>query len=184
MTRAPSGRPVEGEYASYAKPDIDAVAGDDAVAALEAQSREVLALLELVGEAAARGLTYAPGKWTLKEVVGHLADDERIFVYRALCLARGDTRALPGFDEKLYARHSGFEERTLADLLAEYRAVRHATLAFFAGLPAEAWGRAGAVNDYRATVRGLAFHIAGHELRHLRALREKYLAAPPTREET
>jgi DinB family protein len=169
-----SGRPREGEYASYARPDIDQVVGDDATAALAAQEREVLALLEPIGEEAARGLTYAPGKWTLKEVVGHLADDERIFAYRALCIARGDTNALPGFDEKLYVERAGCEGRSLADLLAEYRTVRAASIAFFGGLPAEAWLRAGTVNEYRATVRGLAFHIAGHELRHLRALREEY----------
>ena len=104
--------------------------------------------------------------------------------YSALCIARGDTRELPGFDEKLYARHSGFEERPLADLLAEYRAVREATLAFFAGLPGEAWSRCGTVNDYTATVRGLAFHIAGHERRHLRALRDKYLNALSSGENT
>jgi len=171
---APTGRPGEGEYAGYASDDIDQVPGDDAVAALEAAEAETLALLAPLGEE--RGdARYAPGKWTIRQIVGHLIDDERIFVYRALCVARGDTQALPGFDEKGYARHAGFEHRTMTDLLAEYCAVRHATLAFFRGLPAEAWHRRGTVNDYTASVRGLAFHIAGHELHHLRVLRERYL---------
>jgi hypothetical protein len=176
-----SGRPGDGEYAAYARPDVEKVVGDDAAAVLAAQEREVLALLEPLDEAAVRGLTYAPGKWTLKEVVGHLADDERIFIHRALCIARADEAALPGFDEKRYVAQADFEARDLADLLAEYRAVRAASIAFFSGLPPAAWLREGTVNDYRATVRGLAFHIAGHELRHLRTLREKYLPRLPGR---
>jgi len=178
MTRTSSrstGRPLAGEYAEYARPDIDRVPGDDAVEALRVVAGETLDLLAPIDEGAAAGLTYAPGKWTLKEVVGHLADDERIFTYRALCIARGDSRELPGFDEKLYVAGAGFEQRSVAGLLAEYRAVRQATLELFAGLPAEAWVRRGMVNGYPASVRGLAFHIAGHELHHLRVLREKYL---------
>lgn len=174
--RKPSGRPLRGEFADYAKPDIDEVPGDDAVAALEAVTEETLGLLEPISEAAASGLTYAPGKWTLKEVVGHLADDERIFAYRLLCLARDDARELPGFDERLYVAAAGFEQRSLASLLAEYRAVRQATIALLAGLPADGWLRAGIVNGYAATVRGLAFHIAGHERHHLRILRQRYLS--------
>lgn len=176
----PSGRPEDGEFAAYAKPDIDRVAGDDAVAALTAQRRQTVLLIEPLDEGSVRGLTYAPGKWTLKEVLGHLADDERIFAYRALCIARGDARPLPSFDERTYVASSRFEARPLASLLAEYRAVRQATLSLLEGVPAEAWRRRGVVGDYSASVRGLAFHIAGHELRHLRALREKYLRlAPP-----
>jgi uncharacterized protein (TIGR03083 family) len=172
---APTGRPLAGEFAEYARPDIARVAGDDAIDALARQRDEVLALLEPLGEEAVRGLTYAPGKWTLKEVVGHLAGDERIIAYRALCIARGDARSLPGFDEATYAAHAGSESRPLASLLAEYRAVRAASLALFEGLPSDAWSRRGTVNGYEASVRGLAFHIAGHELRHLAALRERYL---------
>lgn len=171
-----SGRPADGEFAPYAKADIDFVEGDDAVSTLAAQERVVVELLGALDESAAAGLTYAPGKWTLKEVVGHLADDERIFAYRALCVARGDARPLPGFDENDYMAASSFESRTLADVLAEYRSVRQATLTLFASLTSEAWMRRGIVNGYEASVRGLAFHIAGHELHHLRTLREKYLS--------
>ena len=174
-SRVPSGRPGHGEFASYALADIEQVAGDDAVAALESQERETLALLTPLGEDAVRGLTYAPGKWTLKQVVGHLADDERIFAYRALCVARGDTRPLPGFDQDVYMRRVDFESRALADLLEEYHSVRRASLTLFASMTAESWHRRGIVNGYEASVRGLAFHIAGHELRHLRALRALYL---------
>lgn len=173
--RRPTGRPLEGEFADYAREDIDRVPGEDAVEVLGAQARETLALLGPLTESRIRGLTYAPGKWTLKEVVGHLADDERIFAYRALCIARGDPAPLPGFDEKTYVASSGFETRLLVDLLAEYRAVRNASIALFLGLPARAWIRRGMVNGYTASVRGLAFHVAGHEMRHRRTLRERYL---------
>jgi hypothetical protein len=170
-----SGRPSDNEFATYAKTDIDLVTGDDAVGALTAQGKEVAALLESLAEESIRGRRYAPGKWTVKEVIGHLIDDERIFAYRALCLARGDTRPLPGFDENEYVAATGFESRTLASLIDEYRSVRAATLALFENLTAKEWARRGIVNGYEVSVRGLAFHMAGHELHHLRMLREKYL---------
>ena len=172
-----SGRPSDAEFASYAKTDIDYVVGDDAVEALAAQGKNVVALLESLDEDAVRAHRYAPGKWTVKEVIGHLIDDERIFAYRALCVARGDTRPLPGFDENDYVASTDFESRPLTSLIAEYRAVRASTLALFEPLMAEEWQRRGSVNGYEASVRGLAFHMAGHELHHLRTLRERYLAA-------
>lgn len=172
----PSGRPLPGEYAAYAQADIDLVKGDDIVATLGAQREMVLSLLGKVNEQDANA-AYAPGKWSIKQVAGHLCDDERIFAYRALCIARGDARPLPGFDEKEYMATAGFESRTLADILAEYRTVRWATLTLFVSMPEDSWLRRGIVNGYEATPRGLAFHIAGHELHHVRVLRERYLAA-------
>ena len=177
----PTGRPAPGEYSADVQPDIDRVEGDDAVAALEAQGVRLCALLDALDDARVAGLTYAPGKWTLKEVVAHLADDERIFAYRILRVARGDRTPLPGFDEKLFASTTGAEQRPLRDLVAEFRSVRAATLTLLRGLPREAWARWGFVNEYEATVRGLAFHVAGHELRHVRALRELYLNGRPGR---
>jgi hypothetical protein len=169
-----SGRPLDGEFAAYAKTDIDYVTGDDAVGALAAQGKEVTSLLESFDEESIRARQYAPGKWTVKEVIGHLIDDERIFSYRALCVARGDVRPLPGFEENDYVAATNFESRPLANLIAEYRAVRAATLTLFESLSAEEWLRRGNVNGYEASVRGMAFHMAGHELHHLRTLREKY----------
>jgi hypothetical protein len=166
-----SGRPAAGEFASYAQGDIDYVAGDDAVAALEAQGRDTAALFANAGDLPA----YAEGKWTLKEVLGHLIDDERIFAYRALCVARADARPLPGFDENDYVAAAGFEARSMQSLIDEYRLVRQATIAFFDSLSDEQWLRRGIVNGYEASVRGLAFHVAGHELHHLRTVRERYL---------
>src|ERR1044072_249110 len=170
-----SGRPEDGEFAAYAKEDIDHVVGDDAVAALRDQEQLVLNFFGAFDDQSAAGLTYAAGKWTLKEVLGHLIDDERIFAYRALCVARGDERPLPGFDENEYVAGANFERRALAELLAEYRSVRQASIALFASLSDEASLRRGTVNGYSASARGLAFHVAGHEIHHLRTLRERYL---------
>jgi hypothetical protein len=170
-----SGRPVPGEYADYAQADIDKVNGDDAVSVLEALAEETVAFLRELPEEKLAAVRYAPGKWTLKDLVAHLIDDERIFAYRALCLARGETAPLPGFDEKIYAECAAGEERPWPDLLAEYAIVRAATLALLRSLSAAAWARRGTVNGYPATARGLAFHIAGHELHHLRIVRERYL---------
>lgn len=177
----PTGRPVPGEYADYAGADIAAVAGDDAIEALVRLGEETPALFRAHSQEAERGLRYAPGKWTLKEALGHLIDDERIYAYRLLCVARGEEAELPGFDENRYAAHAGAQQRPLEELLAEYGAVRAATVALLRGLPQEAWPRRGRVNGYECSVRGLAFHIAGHELHHLRVVRERYLrrAVPP-----
>jgi uncharacterized damage-inducible protein DinB len=167
-----TGRPTDGEFAPYAADDLALVPGDDAVEALRACAAETLALFGALPE---ERITYAPGKWTLKEVLGHLIDDERIFTYRALCVARGDARPLAGFDENDYVAATSFESRTFASLLREFTLVRESTIAFFESLTAEEWLRRGTVNGYEATVRGLAFHIAGHELHHLRVVRERYL---------
>jgi hypothetical protein len=172
--RFQSGRPLPGEFAAYAAADIAHVAGDDALAALAIQAERVLELLSNLNDAVVDGVTYAPGKWTLKDVVAHLADDERIFAYRMLCLARRDARALEGFEEKDYARAAEAERRPWPSILADYAAVRHATLTLLEGLPRDAWMYRGVVNGYEATVRGLAFLIAGHELRHLRAIETLY----------
>ncbi len=176
MSRAPSGRPMDGEFAPYAKPDLDFVPGDDAIAALRATAAQTITLLSSLDETFIAGRTYAAGKWTIKQIVGHLSDDERIFAYRALCVARGDTRPLPGFDENEYMACVDFESRTLRELIDEFRVVREATITLLEPLSPEEWVRRGMVNGYEASVRGLAFHVAGHELHHVRILRERYLA--------
>jgi len=170
-----SGRPEEGEYATYAKSDIDFVAGDDAVAALREQEQVVVDYFESFTDESANGFTYAPGKWTLKEVLGHLIDDERIFAYRALCVARGDAAPLPGFDENIYVAGGNFESRSLSNLLAEYP-LRPPSLDHALRLPharsLDAYRNGQRIRRQRAR---LAFHVAGHELHHLRTLNEKYV---------
>ncbi|MEO7999474.1 MAG: DinB family protein [Gemmatimonadaceae bacterium] len=174
-----TGRPLPGEYADYAQSDIDAVSGNDAIAALEQLRSETVALFTQFGETGA-DFSYGPGKWTVRQVLGHLADDERIFAYRALCIARGDLRALPGFDENTYAEFARFERQSLSALLANYDAVRTSFITLLHSFDDEAWLRVGTVNGYAASPRGLAFHIAGHELHHHRILRERYLPLLPS----
>ena len=170
-----SGRPGPGEYAAYQEADIELVPGNSVVAALEETAQQTLELMAGLEENKI-DFRYAPEKWTIRQILGHMIDDERIFVYRALSIARGEKQPLPGFDEKAYVHQAGFEDRPWSELLAEYLSVREATLTFFKGLSDEAWLRSGTVVDYTASVRGLGFHIAAHELHHLRIIVERYLA--------
>ena len=120
---------------------------------------------------------YAKDKWTIKEILVHIVDDERIFSYRALSFARNEKGSLPGFDQDDYAQWSGAIGRDLESIFEEYEAVRRATIALFNGLPRESLTRmgTGSSHEHRATVRALAYHIAGHELRHLNIIKERYL---------
>jgi len=172
--RTVSGRPAPGEYADYAHADIHLVVGDDACEALQRQREGTVSLFRRFGDVGG-GISYGEGKWSVRQVLGHLADDERIFAYRALCVARGDRRELPGFDQEQYVAGARFESQPMEELLSDYVAVRQASITFFRSLSPEAWSRRGIVNGYLATPRGLAFHIAGHELHHHRVLEERYV---------
>ena len=118
---------------------------------------------------------YAEGKWTIKEILLHIIDDERIYAYRALRIARNDATPLPGFDQDPYVVESKANERSTESLLNEYTTVRNATLSLFENLPDDAWMRSGTANDHSVTVRALIYHLAGHELHHLNIIKEKYL---------
>jgi uncharacterized damage-inducible protein DinB len=118
---------------------------------------------------------YAEGKWTIKEILGHIVDDERIYVYRALRFARNDSTELPGFDQDQYARYSEANKRDSRDLLDEFSLVRQSTIAFFKSVDVAALLRTGVANGQSVSVRALAYHIAGHELRHMKIIRERYL---------
>lgn len=121
-------------------------------------------------------LRYAEGKWTIKEILLHIIDDERIYAYRALRIARGDTTPLPGFDQDPYVTASHANDRSVQSLLEEYASVRNATLTLFGNLPDDAWMKTGTANDHSVTVRALIYHLAGHELHHLNIIKEKYLS--------
>jgi len=167
-------RPDATEYAPSYDAYISKVPDGDLLETLEAQRRQTRQLLAGLTEAKALH-RYAPGKWSVKEVVGHLADSERVFCYRALRFARGDQTPLAGFDEKAYTPAGGFDTRTVADLAAELDAVRRATIALLGSLDAEALARRGTANGREVSVRALAYIIAGHERHHLAILRERYL---------
>jgi len=172
-------RPDPSEFAPFYAGYIAGVPDGDLLATLEQQGKDTQAALR--GLAESRGdYAYAPGKWTIKEILGHVADGERVFSYRALTFARGDSGPLPGFDEQAWTPASGARSRPLADLLADLAAVRGATLALLRGLTGDAPLRRGTANGQSISVRALAWIIAGHELHHLRILRERYLQAPQT----
>jgi hypothetical protein len=172
------GRPQAGEYAPFYEKYVALIPGTDILGSLEAQ-RMVMA--QLLGARSERegNFRYAPDKWSVKEVIGHIADSERIFAYRALRFARGDNTPLSGFEQDDYVKNGGFGERTLADLAEEFTEVRGATIALFSALDAAAWQRRGVANKNEVSVRALAYIIAGHDLHHRRILEEKYLPAIP-----
>ena len=167
--------PEPGEYHPSASLYIDLIAKDGRL--LEHLAGARVATTELVLALPEEQLShrYAPGKWTIKEMLVHIVDDERIYAYRALRFAREDPTPLPGFEQDPFAASSQASERPVADILAEYAAVREATIALFRGLPEAALLRSGVADGKRTTVRALGYHIAGHEAHHLRVLRQRYL---------
>ena len=140
---------------------------------LRAQEAVMRALPERIDDEKA-AFRYQPRKWSVREVVGHMADAERVYQYSALVLARGGDPDLKRWDPDGYVAAANFEERAIAELVEELVQVRRATTLFFAGLPVEAWSRGGTLNGKPLTVRALAFIAAGHFQRHLNVLRERY----------
>jgi uncharacterized damage-inducible protein DinB len=166
-------RPQADEAAPFYHGYIARVTDDDLGAQLEQQIHQVEQLFENVTDSAALA-RYAEGKWSIKEILGHLIDTERIFSYRLLRIARGDTTPLSGFDENAYVPEGRFDERPLPMLLAELRAVRLSTIALIEGLPEESWARRGSANGKPISARALAYIIVGHLAHHLGTLRERY----------
>jgi len=140
---------------------------------LVAQRARMLNALSPLSDEQAR-YRYAPGKWSIKELVGHLADTERVFAYRLLRIGRGDATPLPGFEENDYARAGSFDARPFGDLLDEWAAVRDATTALASGLPDEAWARRGTANNHPVSARALLYIILGHVEHHRSILQERY----------
>jgi uncharacterized damage-inducible protein DinB len=168
-------RPAATEHAAYYARYLSQVPdGGDVLELLRTGAIELEMLLGGLDEKQALH-RYAPGKWSIKEVVGHMLDAERVFAYRALRIARADATPLPGFEQDEYVRVAGFDRRPLASLLAEYRHLRAANLELFASLDARALVRQGTASGYGVTARALIWIIAGHERHHLIGLRRDYL---------
>jgi hypothetical protein len=167
-------RPDTSEYAPYFIPFVQLVPEGSLIDIYERQTESALALLQAVDEER-QLFRYAEGKWTLKEVLGHIIDSDRIFSYRILRVGRGDPTALPGFDENLFTAGSNYNDRPWSDLLKEYEAVHRSTLCLYRGLANEAWTRQGTVSQVETTARALAYAGLGHELRHVETIRTKYL---------
>lgn len=166
--------PGRSEAAEYYFTYIDQVGPGDIRDILEAQLDETLAVLNGVSEEQSLA-RYAPGKWSVREVVSHLNDTERLFVFRAFWFARGFDSALPSFDQNVAMSTAGADERPWRSHVSEFRALRTATVFFFRNLPQDAWMRSGSASGNQFTVRALAYVGAGHVAHHLRILRERYL---------
>ena len=167
------GRPATDEIPPHFVGYIAKVTESDPVAVLAAQIDVTAGLLRGLSEADARK-RYAPGKWSVKEVVGHLADTERIMSYRALRIARGDETPLPGFDENAYVPPAKFDARPLPDLIGDLFTVRAATVALFRTFDADAWRRRGTASGKPISVRALGYMIPGHERHHVEVLKTRY----------
>jgi hypothetical protein len=167
-------RPAETDYAPFFAGYVSLVTEDDVLSLIEQQSSETQRLISSLDEQRAMH-RYAEGKWSVKEVIGHVTDAERVFGYRAMCIARGDTSSLPGFDENAYMKNANFDAWRLGDLAESYALVRRSNIVMFRNLADEAWDRRGVANNNPITVRALAFVLAGHERHHWKVLRERYL---------
>jgi len=173
MTTSVRSRPQTSEYAPFYHGYVASVPEGDVVELLRSGGRELLEAIRRIPEERA-GHRYGPEKWTIRQVIGHLIDAERIFTYRALRVARGDRTPLASFDENAYVKTAGSDARPLASLANELEAVREASVLLFESLPDEAWARSGVASDKEVSLRALAYITAGHSRHHLRILRERY----------
>jgi uncharacterized damage-inducible protein DinB len=167
-------RPTKDEYFHYYGKYVELVEGDDILQALEKQIAETQTLLETISEEKAT-FRYAEDKWSIKELLGHIIDCERIFAYRVLRIARGDETPIEGFEQDDYIKNGNFDDCYLENLAEEFAIVRQATRLLLKNLTEEAWNRRGTTNDKSVSVRALAYIIAGHEVHHISILKERYL---------
>ena len=167
-------RPEPGEYAPYYESYIKLIEGDDILRILNDQSKKTQDVLNSFSEHKGN-YHYADGKWTVKEVVGHLLDTERVFAYRALCIARGEKKSLPGFDQDDYVKEGNFNSRELFELNYDFRLLRESNLLMFRSFTQEMLNRKGFANETSVTVLAILYMIAGHENHHMNFLREKYM---------
>ena len=168
------GRPQPTEAASYYYTYIDRVPGDDIVVVLARQLEESVDVLSEISEEQSLH-RYAPDKWSMRELLGHINDTERVFLFRALWFARGFQDPLPSFDQEIGFKAAESDKVSWANHVNEFRAIRSATLAFFRNLPEDAWLRSGIASDNSVSVRAIAYIVAGHLTHHLAIVRERYL---------
>ena len=167
-------RPYLSDFPTFYQGYVKIIESDDILQTLKEQQNKTSSFFENLPEGKAN-YAYAEDKWTIKEVLGHLIDTERVFVFRALSFARGEEQPLPGFDENTYVPAGRFRDRTLQSLIDEYTTVRQASITFFENLREEDWAKTGIANKGNFTVNSLAYIIAGHNEHHLQVLTEKYV---------
>src|SRR5512142_2949175 len=174
MSTATKRRPDASEYPPFYQGYISLVEGQDILAALDDNTERAMALYRSIGEEESLS-RYAPEKWTIREVLGHVSDTERVFTYRALRVARGDQTPLPGFDEKLFVEGANFNHYEWPALIEQFELVRRSSITLFRSLAEEAWERRGNAHGKDVSVRDIAWMVAGHELHHRRIIQTKYL---------
>ncbi|MGK2960848.1 MAG: DinB family protein [Gemmatimonadaceae bacterium] len=167
-------KPADDEFAPFYAGYVKRAPDGDVVETMDLQLDETLTLLRSLPESMGDH-TYAPGKWSIREIIGHLSDAERVFSYRALRFSRGDTAPVEGFDEDMYVANAAFGRRTLDDLLGEFEHLRRSSIHLFGGLTRGAFSMRGTASGKEITVRALAFVLPGHEAHHLDVLRTRYL---------
>ncbi len=167
-------RPKPNEYADFYSGYIKELPHDNVIKLLEDDRDELQSLIRSLPEDKG-SCSYAEGKWSIKEVLGHIADVERVHSYRVMCFARGESKSLPGFEQDDYVRKADFNKRSLASLADELKYLRDANIALFKSFDEEILMRKGISNNYEFTVRAFIFIIAGHELHHLKIIKERYL---------
>ena len=171
--------PADTEYAPHFATYVSLVPEADPLAVLEKQPTELRAMASVVA-AGRETFRYAPGKWSIREVLGHIIDTERVFGYRAFCISRGEQKPLPRFDQDGYLAASDANARALADLVDEFSVVREANLLALRRRKDSDWDRTGTVGDHPMSSRALLFIMAGHVRHHLRILQEQYGVSPRT----
>lgn len=169
-------KPEASEYIPYFSRYIDLVRKEDIITVLSTQIDDSLAFLRQIPDAKG-DFRYAANKWSIKEVLGHVIDTERVFAYRAMTFARNDRASLPGFEQDDWIRSASFDAEPFRELISEFECVRRANLYFFQHLDQNAWMRRGKANNGEISVRALAYVIAGHELHHRQQIKEKYLGS-------
>jgi hypothetical protein len=174
MNELTVGRPKREEYTLYHGPFVDRVEGSDVIASLREQLDELLGFLGHLDPATA-DYRYAEGKWSVKEVIGHVIDTERVFAYRALAFARGERTPLPGFEQDEYVRGGDFSHRSMQSLTNEFEHLRLSNVSLFSSFTEDTWDRFGTADGSALSVRAIAYVVVGHAAHHISVIRERYL---------
>jgi len=167
-------RPTKNDYPDYAQKYLDLIEGDDIISILHQSSKELTDVINSFPESKG-DYSYDKDKWTVKQVIGHLMDTDRIFAYRALSIARGEKQPLPSFDQNIYVLNGNFNKKSLAELSYEYRLLRESNLLLFRSFDSLIYQNRGIAAGSEVTVLGIMFMVAGHQKHHIKILKEKYL---------
>ena len=167
-------RPSAHEYPAYFDRYISLVPEGEILTTLNKQAETTIGFLSNLSEEVS-AYRYEPGKWSVKEVIGHVIDTERVFNYRALCFARGDQSKLPSFDQDKFAAAANYKDRSLLDIIDEYGILRRYTISLYRTFNPEDMQKLGSASDYRLSIGSIAFILAGHEIHHVKIIKDRYL---------